>query len=141
MFEDLGFSPERAENLRVRSELAVVIRRELHARKLNQTEAAALFGVTQPRISDLVRGKIHLFSIDALVSMLAHAQIPISIGTEHKIGVPGGAACVTVAPPPLRARAAASLLGWSQIFANVAPGTVSASSSVAATDTVLVLAA
>jgi predicted XRE-type DNA-binding protein len=47
--------------------------RLIRERKLTQNSAAKLFGVTQPRISDLVRGKIDLFSIDTLVSMLARA--------------------------------------------------------------------
>ena len=42
-------------------------------RGITQAEAAALFGVTQPRISDLVRGKINLFSLDTLVDMAATA--------------------------------------------------------------------
>lgn len=83
VFEDLGFSPDHAERLRIRSELAWLVRRELKNRGLNQTQGAALFGVTQPRLSDLLRGKINQFSIDALVSMLAHAGIPISVGVSE----------------------------------------------------------
>ncbi len=47
--------------------------------KLNQSDAAKLFGVTQPRISDLMRGKIHLFAIDALVNMAAVAGMHVEI--------------------------------------------------------------
>lgn len=79
VFEDLGFSPEQAENLRVRSELALMIRKRIEARQLTQTAAARAFGVTQPRLNDLLRGRIHLFRIDALVSMLAHAGISVSV--------------------------------------------------------------
>jgi len=51
----------------------------IDARGLTQARAAKVFGVTQPRVSDLVRGKIHLFSIDTLVSMLGRAGIRLSV--------------------------------------------------------------
>ena len=64
VFRDLGFGAEEAESLRLRAALMVEIRRLMKARRLTQTVAAQLFGVTQPRMSDLVRGKIDLFSLD-----------------------------------------------------------------------------
>lgn len=81
VFEDLGFSKEEAENLKVRSVLMAGIRRIIAEEGITQTEAAERFGVTQPRVSDLVRGKIELFSIDALINMLAAAghQVEISV--------------------------------------------------------------
>lgn len=79
VFLDLGFSPEEAENLKVRSALMISIREIIESRGLKQTEAAELFGVTQPRISDAVRGKVDLFSIDALVNMLAHAGLHVEV--------------------------------------------------------------
>ena len=60
VFEDLGFPPEEAENLRIRSSLMIEISKLIEARGLTQTAAAKLFGVSQPRVSDLVRGKIEL---------------------------------------------------------------------------------
>lgn len=53
-FRDFGFAPVEAENLRIRSELMIQIRRLIEERKLTQAAAAKLFGVTQPRVSDLV---------------------------------------------------------------------------------------
>ncbi|MEJ2187700.1 MAG: XRE family transcriptional regulator [Gemmatimonadota bacterium] len=84
VFEDLGFSKEEAANLRVRSVLMANIRGLIRDEGMTQMRAAELFGVTQPRISDLVRGKIELFSIDALVNMLAAAGCPVqvSVGTQ-----------------------------------------------------------
>lgn len=79
VFKDLGFSAEEAEHLKIRSDLMVHLRKLIEARGLTQAEAAALFGVTQPRISDLVRGKIDVFSIDTLVSMLACAGIRVKV--------------------------------------------------------------
>lgn len=79
VFRDLGFSPKEAESLRLRAELMVELERLIKARKLTQSVAAKLFGVTQPRISDLMRGKIDLFSIDTLVSMLARAGMRVEL--------------------------------------------------------------
>ncbi len=79
VFKDLGFSGEEAEYLKIRSHLMAHLRKLIETRGLTQTEAAALFGVTQPRVSDLVRGKIDLFSIDTLVDMLAHAGVRVKI--------------------------------------------------------------
>ena len=86
VFEDLGFPKEEAENLKVRSALMAFIRALIDEEGLTQARAAKLFGVTQPRISDLVRGKIELFSIDALVNMVAASgrHVDISIATSEK---------------------------------------------------------
>jgi predicted XRE-type DNA-binding protein len=51
----------------------------IEARGLTQAQAASLFAVTQPRISDLVRGKIERFSIDTLVAMLGQAGVRVQI--------------------------------------------------------------
>ena len=83
VFRDVGFPPEEAENLRLRSELMVQVRRILEGRKLTQAAGAQLFGVTQPRISDLVRGRIELFSIDGLVNMLAHAGVQVTLTVKR----------------------------------------------------------
>jgi predicted XRE-type DNA-binding protein len=79
VFRDLGFGPQEAENLRVRSELMIQLRKLIQRRRLTQAGAAKLFGVTQPRVSDLVRGRIHLFSIDMLVKMLAQAGVQVRL--------------------------------------------------------------
>jgi predicted XRE-type DNA-binding protein len=78
-FRDLGFAPMEAESLRLRAQLMVELRRLIEERKLTQNSAAKLFGVTQPRISDLVRGKIDLFSVDTLVDMLTRAGIRVEL--------------------------------------------------------------
>lgn len=79
VFADLGFGPEEAEHLRIRSDLMVAVRKVIASRKLTQSQAAKLFGVTQPRISNLVRGRIDLFSIDTLVDMLAAAGVSVKL--------------------------------------------------------------
>ena len=79
VFAELGFSAEESENLKVRSDLMREIRKVIETRGLRQTDAAELFGVSQPRISELVRGKIDQFSIDALVNMLARAGYQVEV--------------------------------------------------------------
>ena len=79
VFLDLGFSEEEAAHLEVRSTLMFTIRQLIQDRGLTQAKAAKLLGVSQPRISDLVRGRIDLFSIDSLVDMLARAGIKVAV--------------------------------------------------------------
>ncbi len=79
VFRDLGFSPDEAEYLKVRAELMVNLQKVITARGLKQVEAAELLGVTQPRVSDLMRGRIDLFSIDTLIDMLARLEIRAKI--------------------------------------------------------------
>ncbi|MBI4542841.1 MAG: XRE family transcriptional regulator [Gemmatimonadetes bacterium] len=79
VFRDLGFDAQEAENLRLRSELMIQIRKLIERRGLTQAAAAKLFGVRQPRVSDLVRGRIDLFSIDTLVRMLAQAGVQVRL--------------------------------------------------------------
>jgi predicted XRE-type DNA-binding protein len=79
VFRDLGFGAKEAESLRLRAELMVEVSRLIQTRKLTQRSAASLLGVTQPRISDLIRGKIDLFSIDTLVNMLARAGMSVQL--------------------------------------------------------------
>lgn len=71
VFEDLGFNREATENLRIRADLMIELRESIRRKRLTQAQAAKLLGVSQPRLSDLVRGKIALFTIDMLVNMLA----------------------------------------------------------------------
>jgi predicted XRE-type DNA-binding protein len=79
VFRDLGFPREEAENLKIRSDLMVRLTRVIDARGLTQAQAAELLGVTQPRVSDLVRGKIDRFSIDTLVAMLGQAGVRVQL--------------------------------------------------------------
>lgn len=82
VFADIGFDPEEAANLQLRSRLAIELDRYIEAEGITQTEAAERFGVSQPRVSDLVRGKLDRFTIDALVTMLARVgrQVEVSVG-------------------------------------------------------------
>ena len=72
-------TPAQAENMKVRSALMIALKERIEAEGLSQASAAKLFGVTQPRISDLLRGKITLFSIDTLINMLAAAGLHVQL--------------------------------------------------------------
>src|SRR5260370_38963674 len=74
VYRDLGFSAAEAEYLWLRSRLMLIATRLIHDKRLTQSAAAQLFGVSQPRVSDVVRGRIERLTIDALVEMLARAR-------------------------------------------------------------------
>lgn len=75
-------TPVEAENMKLRSALMIALKEHVEREKLSQARAAKLFGVTQPRVSDLMRGKIDLFSLDALVNMLAAAGLHVEMRVE-----------------------------------------------------------
>lgn len=79
VFIDLGFDEEEAANLQIRSSLMIEVIKYMRKHELSQTQAARLFGVTQPRISNLMKGKIHLFTIDMLVKMLWRVGLTVDL--------------------------------------------------------------
>jgi predicted XRE-type DNA-binding protein len=72
-------TPAEAENMKLRSALMMALKGHIERAGLSQSQAAERFGVTQPRVSDLVRGKIDLFSLDALVNMASAAGLHVEI--------------------------------------------------------------
>lgn len=85
VFDDLGFDQAEAANLKIRAALMRAIEEELDKRKLTQLQASKLLSVSQPRISDLKRGKIHLFTIDILVNMLSKLGKPVNLVIDDRI--------------------------------------------------------
>ena len=69
VWEAIEDSASEAASMRLRVEVAHQIIERMQARKLTQAKAAELIGVTQPRISDLMRGRLNLFSLDAPIDM------------------------------------------------------------------------
>ena len=69
-------TPQEAENMKLRSVLMMAFKDHIARTGTSQAQAARLFGVTQPCVSDLMRGKIDLFSLDTLVNMGAAAGLP-----------------------------------------------------------------
>lgn len=86
VFRDLGFSPQESASLQIRADLMMELSEMIRRRKLTQSMAARLLGVTQPRVSDLVRGKIELFSIDTLVEMVSRAggRVKVAVTMSRK---------------------------------------------------------
>jgi predicted XRE-type DNA-binding protein len=69
VWDAIADTPEQAANLRARAELMHKIAARLKKHDWTQAEAARRCGVTQPRINDLLRGRISRFSLDALVNI------------------------------------------------------------------------
>ena len=77
VFADLGFSPAESRNLHIRSQMMTALRKFIEKEGLTQANAAKRLQVSQPRISDLTRGKISRFSLDTLVNMLTDAGLEV----------------------------------------------------------------
>lgn len=77
VFRDLGFSTEESEHLLIRADLLVQLQKAIAARDLTQAKAAMILRVTQPRVSDLLRGRLDLFSTDTLIDMLARLGVHV----------------------------------------------------------------
>ena len=76
-------TPAQAENMKLRSALMMALNDHINRAGLSQSEAAKLLGVTQPRISDLTRGKIELFGLDMLVNMVAAAGLRVEMRVSN----------------------------------------------------------
>jgi predicted XRE-type DNA-binding protein len=81
IFLDLGYSAEEAAILQMRADLIAKLRRFIQRKKLTQTKAAEIFGVTQSRVSDLIRGKWERFSLEMLVTLATRAGMRVTIKT------------------------------------------------------------
>jgi predicted XRE-type DNA-binding protein len=68
-------TPQQAASMRARAELMMALQGWVKASGKTQAEAARLFAITQPRMSDLMRGKISLFSLEALMDMATAAGL------------------------------------------------------------------
>ncbi len=79
VFLDLGFPPEEAAILQMRSEIMADLRKFIKIKKLTQAKAADMLGVSQSRVSDLIRGKWEKFSLEMLISLATKAGMRISI--------------------------------------------------------------
>lgn len=79
VFRDIGFPAEEAEHLLVRADLLIQLQKAIASRRLKQGEAAKMLKVSQPRVSDLLRGRIDLFSTDMLIDMLARLGVRVRV--------------------------------------------------------------
>jgi predicted XRE-type DNA-binding protein len=83
VFRDSDVPSAETANIRIRSLLMARLRDMMESRKLTQVEAAHWFCVSQPRVSHLVRGRVNRFSTDALINMLSHAGVRVSLVLQH----------------------------------------------------------
>jgi predicted XRE-type DNA-binding protein len=79
VFSDLGFDDAEAQVLAMRADLMAQLSKQITTRKMTQVAAAELLGVSQGRVSDLTRGKVEKFSLDALVQFAAKLGKPATI--------------------------------------------------------------
>ena len=79
IFNDLGFKPDEAANLKIRTDLILDLQRYIKKQEWTQQEAADFFNKTQPIISNLMNGDIEKFSIDKLVQMIVKTGMQIKV--------------------------------------------------------------
>lgn len=79
IFIDLGFPPDEAAVLQMRTDLMTDIRKFIKSKNLTQANAAEIFRVSQSRISDLVRGKWEKFSLEMLITLATRAGMHVSV--------------------------------------------------------------
>jgi predicted XRE-type DNA-binding protein len=82
VWDALADTPQEAANLKARSELMGQIAALVEARGWTQVEAARRCGVTQPRLNDLLRGRLSRFSLDALVNIAAALGCRVRVGLD-----------------------------------------------------------
>jgi predicted XRE-type DNA-binding protein len=91
-------TPQEAASMRARSMLMMELAEAIRAHGMTQAQAAMALGVTQPRVSDLMRGKVELFSLDSLMDMAAAAGMTPTV----KVSRPRIARAVALKAPARR---------------------------------------
>jgi predicted XRE-type DNA-binding protein len=81
VFVDLGYSQEEAAILQMRGDLMAKLRKFIINKRLTQAKAAEIFGVTQSRVSDLIRGKWERFSLEMLITLATRAGMRVTVKT------------------------------------------------------------
>ena len=79
IFVDLGYSPDEAAILQMRADLMADLRKFIKAKKLTQARAAQILGVSQSRVSDLIRGKWERFSLEMLITLATRAGMRVTL--------------------------------------------------------------
>jgi predicted XRE-type DNA-binding protein len=82
VFRDLGFDLEESEHLKIRADLMIQVQKRVAARGYRQADVAKMLSITQPRVSDLLRGRIDLFSTDTLIDMLARLGVSVRLALK-----------------------------------------------------------
>lgn len=84
VFRDLGFPRDEAEHLLIRADLLLQLQKTIAGRGLKQAAAAKILRVSQPRVSDLLRGRLHLFSTDTVIEMLIRLGVRVRFVVESR---------------------------------------------------------
>ena len=79
VFIDLGYSPDEAAILQMRADLMVDLRKFIKAKRLTQTKAAEVLGISQSRVSDLIRGRWEKFSLEMLITLATRAGMRVTL--------------------------------------------------------------
>ena len=79
VWDALEQDPVERERLKMLSRLMMFLTNHIETQGWTQVQAAEHLGVTQPRISDLMRGKINVFSVDSVLAMLSKAGLQLEV--------------------------------------------------------------
>ena len=79
VFEDLGFTSQESQNLLLRSQTMIALVQWFEASGMTRAQAAKSLSITQPRFNQLLKGKIEIFSLDALVNMATSAGMRVGL--------------------------------------------------------------
>jgi len=79
VFADIGYPPDEAAILQMRADLMADLRKFIRAKRLTQAKAAEILGVSQSRVSDLVRGKWERFSLEMLITLATRAGMRVTL--------------------------------------------------------------
>ena len=83
VWDALSDSPEEAATMKIRSDVMIAIHDTIRARDTTQAKAASRLGVTQPRLNDLLQGKINKFSLDTLLTLAGRAGLKVKINIRN----------------------------------------------------------
>jgi predicted XRE-type DNA-binding protein len=84
VWDAIELSPTAAANMKVRAEMMIAIQESVAAWDVTQTIAAKRLGLTQPRMNDLLRGRINKFSLDALINLATRAGLAVRVYVSKK---------------------------------------------------------
>ena len=79
VFIDLGYSPDEAAILQMRADLMADLRKFIKTKRLTQAKAAEILGISQSRVSDLIRGKWEKFSLEMLITLATKAGMRVTL--------------------------------------------------------------
>ena len=84
VWDALKDHPEEAANMRLRSQLMMTLSERVKQWGVSQREAGERLRLTQPRVNDLLKGRIHKFSLDALVNLSTHADMRVEFTVKER---------------------------------------------------------